>query len=98
MEKFPVWTKRKNIKLKKKKKLTKSCQTLVEESKTEPSKQFIVGKSLIEETNGFPKNIELGIEYIEESIKHNYIESIIYYCEHLIKGDIIPQDLLKSKE
>lgn len=38
------------------------------------------------------------IKYIEESIKHHFIESIIYYCEHLIKGDIISQDLQKSRE
>lgn len=79
-------------------KLSKACQKIVDESQTDPSKLLFVGKSLIEGTNEFPKNIKLGIQCIEESIKQNNIEAILYYSSILMKGDIIKCDLQKSNE
>ena len=78
--------------------LNKACQKMVEEAANDAEKQFAVGESLIEGKNNFPKNVELGLKYIEESNKKMFIKSIVYYATMLVKGDIIPQDLNKANE
>ena len=49
------------------KKLNIDCKILVKEVKNDLQKQFIVGKSLVEGENEFPKNIEFGLQYIKQS-------------------------------
>ncbi|KAK8864991.1 hypothetical protein M9Y10_010519 [Tritrichomonas musculus] len=76
--------------------LTKNYQDLVEKAQTNPEKQFEVGKLLIEGKNGFEVNISLGLQYIEESVKNEYLEAIIYYILILIKGKIVQQNFEKA--
>lgn len=79
-------------------KLNESYQILVHEAKQEIEKKFELGKSLIEGTNGFPKDIELGLTYVKQCNEQKYIDSIIYYTHMLIKGEIIPQDIEQPNE
>ena len=71
---------------------------IVQNAETDPEKQFIVGKCLIEYHKDFPYNVELGIYYLELSIKNNYKDSIVYYIRILIKSDVIPQNHKKAKK
>lgn len=75
----------------------KSCQLLIKEAK-DPNKQFDIGRFLIEEQKDFVLNTQAGIKYLKNSIKNGSIESSIYYCRMLIKGDIIPTNLKKAKK
>ena len=58
---------------------------------------YLKGKDLIEGTSDIQKDIEKGIRYLKESISLNYTKSLLYYCELLIDGKIIPRDLEKAK-
>ena len=59
---------------------------------------FIIGRSLIEGLNDFPFDLKIGLDYIKKSIKNGNKESLIYYIEMLIKGKILPQDLIKASK
>ena len=63
----------------------------------DPQTQFIIGKNLIEGTNNYQKDIMLGIKYLEESIKNDNFDSLIYYCQILIDGTIISKNIQKAK-
>lgn len=65
-------------------KLSESCQILVQEAQQEIEKKFELGKSLIEGTNSFPKDIELGLTYVKQCNEQKYIDPIIYYTHMLI--------------
>ena len=78
--------------------LKKPCQELVKEAIRDSSKQFFVGRSLIEGDNDFPVDVNLGLKYLEESIKCKSIDSIIYLTIMLIRGDIIKEDLERANE
>ena len=79
------------------KQLPEECRKLVEEANEDAEKQFEVGQFLIEGTNNFKMNTELGIRYIEKSAKSGNIESSIYLARLLIENEIIPQDLERAK-
>ncbi|KAK8839443.1 hypothetical protein M9Y10_031797 [Tritrichomonas musculus] len=78
-------------------KLNKSCQSIVEEARNDAEKEFIIAKSLIEGQNEFPKNVEIGLSYLEQANKQKYLDSKIYYIRMLIKGNIVPQNLKKAE-
>lgn len=69
---------------------------LVKDAETDPMIQFIVGKCLIEGENDFPLDVQLGLEYLKQSIKNGNIESLVFYIKMLIKGEVIPQNHKKS--
>ncbi|KAK8837065.1 hypothetical protein M9Y10_037114 [Tritrichomonas musculus] len=77
-------------------KLDDTSKKLVDEAKDDPEKQFLVGISLIEGRENFQRNTKIGLKYLKKSIENGFIESIVYYCEMLIKGNLIPQDLNKA--
>ena len=77
--------------------LDKSNQDLVTQALTDPETQLTVGKYLIEGKESFPRNIEIGLKYLKESIACGCLKSVLYYSNMLIKGDIIPQDIESAK-
>ena len=76
-------------KLKEFNELSQRNQNLVEEAEKDSVKQFEVGRFMIEGKNDFPKNIKLGLQYIEYSINQKCVNAIVYYIELLIKGEIL---------
>ena len=87
-----------NYPLKKFNELSKMNQKLVEEAEKDSEKQFEVGHFLIEGKNDFPKDVTLGLQYINHSINGKCTNAIVYYVQLLIKGKIIPEDLSKAEE
>lgn len=79
------------------KELNNDCKQLVDDAENDSNIQFFIGKSFIENKNGFPKNTQLGFKYLKRSMKEGNIQSTLYYCKLLKKGQIIPQNLEKAK-
>lgn len=79
------------------KQLPEECRKLVEEANEDAEKQFEVGQFLIEGTNNFKMNMELGIRYIEKSAKSGNIESSVYLAHLLIENESFLQDLERAK-
>lgn len=77
-------------------KLNEESQKIIEEANEDPEKQFNIGISLIEGRENFPLNTQIGLKFLQKSMENGCIKSIIYYCEMLIKGRIIPQNLEKA--
>lgn len=75
-----------------------SNQKLVEDSIGDPEKEFIIGQNLIEGKDDFPQKTEIGLQYLEHSVKGGSIDGTIYYCRLLIKGDVIPPDIEKASK
>ena len=65
-------------------KLSKDCQTIVIDAKNDPDKQFILGKSLIGGENNFTTNVELGFQYIKQSMKQSDTIVAIFITCHPI--------------
>ena len=95
---FPIFNKKSLFQFKDYCKLDEDCQKILDDVEDDPEKQFKVGVSLIEGHEHFPQNTQIGLKYLNKSIKNGYLESIVYYCKMLIKGQIIPQDLLKASK
>ena len=70
----------------------KKIENEAEENEDE-EKQFFIGTNLIEGLNSFPTNIDLGIKYLIQSSENGNLNSDIFYCKMLIKGDKIAKDL-----
>lgn len=51
---------------------------------------------MIERNENFPQNTEIGLSYLEHSIKSGSFEAAIYDSRLLIKSDMIPQDFEKA--
>lgn len=79
-------------------KLNVNCQDAIREAQFDRNKLFFVGKSLVEGTNDFPKNVELGIEYLKKSNTKKCRNSIIYYIEMLVKGGVIQKDYKEAEK
>lgn len=77
--------------------LNKSNQALVNEAENDAGKQFIVGSNLIKGSNNFKQDVELGVQYLEASASHDFIEAILHLSEILKKGQIVKKDLEKAK-
>lgn len=80
------------------KKLKKSCQKLVKEADSNVQKQFIVGKSLLEGTEGFPQNTTLASRYLQISIQGGNADSAVYFSRILLEGQILPKNVQKVSE
>lgn len=78
--------------------LDEEGKQLVTAAEYNPELQFLVGKNLIEQLEGFPKNTQLGVKYIKNSMECECCDSILYYCQLLIDGQIIPKDVKKAKK
>lgn len=78
-------------------KLDEKSKILVDESVNDPKKMFLVGKSFVEGRESFPQNLEIGVRFLTNSIE-NCVHSLVYYCELLIQGSIIPQYLTKARK
>ncbi|KAK8898373.1 hypothetical protein M9Y10_000658 [Tritrichomonas musculus] len=79
-------------------KLSEECQRLVVDAEDDPEKQFYIGTYLIEEKNGFPLNVNIGVKYFERSIAGGNIESALYLSKMLFEGRIVQQDIIKAKK
>lgn len=79
-------------------KLSKSCQKKVTKAdKGDEDMMFIVGQSLLDGTNGFPQDTELGLKYLEESVEQVNDEAAELYSQ-LFEGKIIEKDVEKATE
>lgn len=78
--------------------LDEKCKQIIDTAENNCEKLYIIAKSLIEGYDSFPLNLDIGLQYLKESIKQNHIKSIIYYCKLIIKGKVIPIDLKKAKK
>ena len=59
--------------------------------------KFVVGRNLILGGRNFPKDMLLGVNYFEKSISLNCTDSLLFLCNMLVKGDVIPKDVSKAK-
>ena len=78
--------------------LEESCKKIVIEAEKDINKKILLGKYLIEGQELFPRKIDIGLKYLKESMKLGSIESSIYYCKMLIKGDLIHRNIKKAKK
>lgn len=76
--------------------LPERCRKIVLEAGDDDS--YTIGKYLIEGQELFPRWTILGLKYLKESMKSNCVEAIIYYCELLISGKIIHENIKKAKK
>lgn len=74
------------------------CRMLVAKADTNANAQFKVGKLFIEGEKGFPKNVQLGVSYLNYSIENGNCEALHYYCRMLIDGTLIDKDIEKAYE
>ena len=79
-------------------KLDQSCQIIVKEAEKNPVKQFIVGKYLIEGIEKFPRNIQLGMKYLQLARLQKYKDALIYLSDMYTTGEIIPEDLDEARK
>ncbi|KAK8865418.1 hypothetical protein M9Y10_010964 [Tritrichomonas musculus] len=79
-------------------KLSSSAQKIVTKAIDVPKKQFEVGQNLINGQNGYPKNVQTGIQYLKEAIKGEKIDAVILYNRMLINGNKIECYIEKAKE
>lgn len=75
----------------------KECQLLIQDA-NDPINHFFIGKCLIEGQDDFFQNMQVGIKYLNLSMKNGNLDSAIYFCRLLIKGAIIPTNLKKAKK
>lgn len=79
--------------------LSNSCRKQIQKAEEgDDDMMFVVGNSLIEGNNGFQKDIELGLKFLEEAIEHDNEEACERYSNLLLEGKIIPFDLEKAQE
>ncbi|KAK8892813.1 hypothetical protein M9Y10_030061 [Tritrichomonas musculus] len=78
--------------------LDQSCQQLIENAEDDADCQFKVGQYLMEGKNGFAQNTQLSVSYLKQSSKNGSLNAAVYYSRVLIKGEVIPQDLVQAKK
>lgn len=79
-------------------KINHEFKRIVEDAINDLEKQFQLSQHLIEGQFNFPFNAQLGIQYLKQSIRNGYSESLIYYCQLLINGKVIPKNHAKVKK
>lgn len=79
-------------------KLNEKGKNLISIAEYNPDFQFLVGKNLIEGLEDFPKNPQLGIKYIKNSMECECCDAVLYYCQLLVDGQVIPKDIKKAKK
>ncbi|KAK8895154.1 hypothetical protein M9Y10_023596 [Tritrichomonas musculus] len=77
--------------------LSNDCKIIVKRAEDDPDKQYELGRYLINGENNFPKDINLGIKYLQSAINAGNIDAAIFYNEMLIAGKKIDCDLEKAK-
>lgn len=78
--------------------LNKECRELIKQAENDSEKQFLIAQYLIEGQLFFPFNPEIGIKYLKQSIKLGNINSALYFCKMLIKGEIIHKNYKKAQK
>ena len=78
--------------------LDENCQNILKQAGNNGEKLFLIGKYIFEGQEIFPRNPQIAIKYLKESMKTGFIQSAIYYCNQLIKGSIIPRNIKKAKK
>lgn len=68
--------------------LKQQCQELVQEAERGNNNSLVsVAKNLIYGENSFPKNVQLGIKYLNNGIMNNNVECMEIYGKILLEGD-----------
>lgn len=62
----------------------------------DPNFYFVLGKDLFE-FGSFPLHVNKGVFFLKKSIQQQNIDSLIFYCKMLLKGDIQAKEYLKDK-
>ena len=77
--------------------LSTENKNLVLKAKNDNESQFLVGKYLIDGSNGFPQNISYGKQYIDKSFSDGCLDAIVYRIRMILKGKLIEFDLQEAK-
>lgn len=79
--------------------LDSKCKQIIYESFFDVQKSFLVGKYSLEGSNNFPQNKNVGIKFIEYSIKKGSQDALYYYTKHLVTCNyLIQQDFEKAEQ
>ena len=77
--------------------LNSSCRKQIKKAEEgDADMMFIVGQSLIDGTNGFQKDVSIGLKYLEQAIERNNEEATELYSRLLFEGKIIQKDVQLS--
>lgn len=77
--------------------LSESCKKYVEAAeKTDVNAMTFVGQSLINGSEDFPQNVEIGVKFLQKAITLNNPESMVIYGEMLLKGSKVPKNTLEG--
>ncbi|KAK8872167.1 hypothetical protein M9Y10_007929 [Tritrichomonas musculus] len=79
-------------------KLNADSKSLVTEAENDPEKQFTVAKYLIEGKKGFPKDVNLGLNFLKKSMSSNLTDPYFYLCSLLIDGKFIKKDFKEARQ
>ena len=77
--------------------LSTENKNLVLKAKNDNESQCLVGKYLIDGSNGFPQNISYGKQYIDKSFSDGCLDAIVYRIRMILKGKLIEFDLQEAK-
>lgn len=80
------------------KKLSQSCKELVVSAETNPEEQFKVARNLINGSDEFPENKELGQVYLMESLSNGYVDPDAESIRWIVEGKVVPRDLKSAKK
>lgn len=73
--------------------LEKACQKKVLKAEKGDMKTLLyVAKSFIYEKNSFPKNVDVGMKYLQHGAEKKNIEAMKLYGNYLLQGELIPKD------
>ena len=78
--------------------LDQFCQQLVQEVEEDAQLQFKVGQYLMEGKKGFSQNTQLSVSYLKHASEYGCLNAAIYLSRVLIKGEVMPQDLLQASK
>ena len=79
--------------------LDSKCKQIIYKSNFDIQKSFLVGKNSLERSNKFPQNKNVGIKFIEHSIKKGSQDALYYYTKLLVtRNNLILQDFKKADQ
>lgn len=78
--------------------LEECAKQILENTHDKSKVLFLLGMNLIEGSDRFPQNTQLGINYLLKAMENGNEDSFIYYINMLIKGKIIPKNNSEARK
>ncbi|OHT14305.1 hypothetical protein TRFO_15328 [Tritrichomonas foetus] len=92
-------SKKKKISQQIKGELSEENKLIVEEADNGNCDQLLyIARSLIENLNGFPSDIQTGISFLNTLVHEKHVPAIDYYGKLLYLGHFVPQDIREAKK